>query len=50
MCLPSVLSERTAYGPPYDPNALSEADDEAPLGAISPFISAKAMATMEILQ
>ena len=38
------------YGPPYDPNALSEADDEVPRGAIFLFISAKAMATIEFLQ
>ena len=35
---------------PYDPNALSEADDEVPRGAIFLFISAKAMATIEFLQ
>ena len=38
------------YGPPHDPNALSEADDEVPRGAIFLFISAKAMATIEFLQ
>jgi deferrochelatase/peroxidase EfeB len=35
---------------PYDPNALSEQDDEIPRGAIFLFISAKAMATIEFLQ
>jgi deferrochelatase/peroxidase EfeB len=40
----------TTYGPPYQPNALSEADDEVARGAIFLFISAKAMATIEFLQ
>jgi deferrochelatase/peroxidase EfeB len=40
----------TTYGPPYDPNPMSEADDEVPRGAIFLFISAKAMATIEFLQ
>jgi Dyp-type peroxidase family len=45
-----IIRRGTTYGPPYDPNALSEADDEVPRGAIFLFISAKAMATMEFLQ
>jgi deferrochelatase/peroxidase EfeB len=45
-----IIRRDTTYGPPYDPNALSEADDEVPRGAIFLFISAKAMATIEFLQ
>jgi Dyp-type peroxidase family len=45
-----VIRRGTTFGPPYDPNALSEADDEAPHGAIFLFMSAKAMATIEFLQ
>jgi len=45
-----LIRRGSTYGPPYDPNALSEADDEVPRGAIFLFISAKAMATMEFLQ
>jgi deferrochelatase/peroxidase EfeB len=45
-----LIRRGTTYGPPYDRNALSEADDEVPRGAIFLFISAKAMATMEFLQ
>ena len=45
-----IMRRDTTYGPPYDPNALSQEDDEVPRGAISVFISAKAMATMEFLQ
>ncbi len=45
-----LIRRGTTYGPPYDPNALSEADDEVPRGAIFLFISAKAMATSEFLQ
>jgi deferrochelatase/peroxidase EfeB len=45
-----IIRRGTTYGPPYDPNALSEEDDEVPRGAIFLFISAKAMATMEFLQ
>ena len=43
-----LIRRGTTYGPPYDPNALSEADDEVPRGAIFLFISAKAMATHRI--
>ncbi|MET4482151.1 Dyp-type peroxidase [Bradyrhizobium sp. F1.13.3] len=45
-----LIRRGTTYGPPYDPNALSEADDEVTRGAIFLFISAKAMATIEFLQ
>jgi len=45
-----LIRRGTSYGAPYDPNALSEADDEAPRGAYFLFISAKAMATIEFLQ
>jgi Dyp-type peroxidase family len=45
-----LIRRGATYGAPYDPNALSEADDEVPRGAIFLFISAKAMATMEFLQ
>jgi Dyp-type peroxidase family len=45
-----LIRRGATYGPPYDPNALSEDDDETPHGAIFLFISAKAMATMEFLQ
>jgi Dyp-type peroxidase family len=45
-----LIRRGTTYGPSYDPNAISEEDDEAPHGAIFLFISAKAMATIEFLQ
>jgi Dyp-type peroxidase family len=45
-----LIRRGTTYGAPYDPNALSEHDDEVPHGAIFLFISAKAMATIEFLQ
>ena len=45
-----IIRRGTTYGPPYDPNALSEADDEIPRGAYFLFISAKAMDTIEFLQ
>jgi Dyp-type peroxidase family len=45
-----LIRRGTTYGAPYDPNALSEHDDEVPRGAIFLFISAKAMATIEFLQ
>jgi Dyp-type peroxidase family len=45
-----LIRRGTTYGAPYDPNALSEQDDEVPRGAIFLFISAKAMATIEFLQ
>ena len=45
-----IIRRGTTYGPPYDPNAISEADDQVPRGAYFLFISAKAMATIEFLQ
>ena len=45
-----LIRRGTTYGKPYDPNALSEGDDEVPRGAIFLFISAKAMTTIEFLQ
>jgi Dyp-type peroxidase family len=45
-----LIRRGTTYGPPYDPNAISEADDEVPRGAYFLFISAKAMSTIEFLQ
>jgi len=45
-----LIRRGTTYGPPYDSNALSEADDQVPRGAYFLFISAKAMATIEFLQ
>ena len=38
------------YGAPYDPNAITEHDDEVPRGIYFICISAKAMATIEFLQ
>ena len=45
-----IIRRSTTYGAPYDPNALSERDDEVPRGLHFLFISAKAMATLEFLQ
>ena len=45
-----LIRRGTTYGPPYDPNAMSEQDDEVSRGAIFLFISARAMATIEFLQ
>jgi Dyp-type peroxidase family len=45
-----LIRRGSTYGRPYDPNALSEEEDEAPRGAIFLFMSARAMATMEFLQ
>lgn len=45
-----LIRRGTTYGPPYDPNAVSEADDAVERGAYFLFISAKAMATIEFLQ
>jgi len=45
-----LIRRGATYGRPYDPNALSEADDEVARGSIFLFISAKAMATIEFLQ
>jgi deferrochelatase/peroxidase EfeB len=45
-----IIRRSTTYGAPYDPNALSEHDDEVPRGLYFLFISAKAMDTLEFLQ
>ncbi len=45
-----IIRRSTTYGAPYDPNAISEHDDEAPRGIYFLFISAKAMNTLEFLQ
>ena len=45
-----IIRRSTTYGAPYDPNALSERDDEDPRGLYFLFLSAKAMATLEFLQ
>jgi Dyp-type peroxidase family len=45
-----LIRRGTTYGPPYDPDAVSEEADTVPRGAYFLFISAKAMATMEFLQ
>ena len=45
-----LIRRGTTFGLPYDPNAVSEQDDQVPRGAIFLFISARAMATMEFLQ
>src|SRR5215467_2319072 len=45
-----IIRRGTTYGAPYDPNVLSDEDDEVPRGAYFLFISAKAMATIEFLQ
>jgi Dyp-type peroxidase family len=45
-----IIRRGTTYGPPYDANALSEADDQVPRGAYFLFISANAMGTIEFLQ
>jgi Dyp-type peroxidase family len=45
-----IIRRSTTYGAPYDPNAMSEQDDESPRGVYFIFMSAKAMATMEFLQ
>jgi Dyp-type peroxidase family len=45
-----VIRRSTTFGAPYDPEAISERDDETPRGLHFLFISAKAMATIEFLQ
>src|SRR4029453_1292235 len=45
-----IIGRSTTYGAPYDPNALSEEDDDVPRGVYFLFISPKAMATLEFLQ
>jgi Dyp-type peroxidase family len=45
-----IIRRSTTYGAPYDPDAVSEQDDETARGLYFIFISAKAMATLEFLQ
>ena len=45
-----IIRRSTTYGAPYDPNALSDRDDEIPRGLFFLFLSARAMATLEFLQ
>ena len=45
-----IVRRSTTYGAPYDPNAISEHDDNVVRGLHFIFVSAKAMATMEFLQ
>jgi deferrochelatase/peroxidase EfeB len=45
-----IIRRSTTYGAPYDPNAISEHDDETARGIYFLFISAKAMNTLEFLQ
>jgi len=45
-----IIRRGTTYGPPYDPNDVSEGADTIPRGAIFMLISARAMATLEFLQ
>jgi Dyp-type peroxidase family len=45
-----IIRRSTTFGAPYDPDAISERDDEVPRGLYFIFISAKAMATLEFLQ
>jgi Dyp-type peroxidase family len=45
-----IIRRSTTYGAPYDPNAISQPDDETARGLHFIFISAKAMETMEFLQ
>jgi len=45
-----IIRRSTTFGAPYDPNALSQEDDETPRGLFFLFLSAKAMGTMEFLQ
>lgn len=45
-----IIRRATAYGPPYDPQADSPAEDQVNRGLYFIFISAKAMDTTEFLQ
>jgi len=45
-----IIRRSTTYGAPYDPDAISEQDDDIARGIHFIFLSAKAMATMEFLQ
>jgi deferrochelatase/peroxidase EfeB len=45
-----IIRRGTTFGPPYDPNAMSEADDEIERGAYFIFLGGRAMDTIEFLQ
>ncbi|WPB74677.1 peroxidase [Archangium violaceum] len=45
-----IIRRSTTYGAPYDPDALSERDDEIPRGLYYIALSAKVMDTLEFLQ
>jgi deferrochelatase/peroxidase EfeB len=45
-----IIRRSTTYGAPYDPNAISEHDDEEARGIYFLFIGAKATNTLEFLQ
>ena len=45
-----IIRRSTTYGAPYDPNAVSDHDDEIPRGLFFLGLSAKAMSTLEFLQ
>jgi deferrochelatase/peroxidase EfeB len=45
-----IIRRSTTYGAPYDPNAITEHDDDESRGIYFLFISAKAMNTLEFLQ
>ncbi len=45
-----IIRRSTTFGAPYDPNAISEHDDDLAHGIYFLFISAKAMSTLEFLQ
>jgi Dyp-type peroxidase family len=45
-----IIRRSTTYGAPYDPNAISEQDDETAHGTTFLFLSARAMETLEFLQ
>ena len=45
-----IIRRSTTFGAPYDPEAISERDDEVPRGLFFIFLSAKAPATLEFLQ
>lgn len=45
-----IVRRGTTYGAPYDPDAVSDGDDETPRGVYFILMSAKAMETIEFLQ
>jgi deferrochelatase/peroxidase EfeB len=45
-----IIRRSTTFGAPYDPDAVTEQDDEVARGLYFIFMSAKAMATLEFLQ